>query len=377
MKYSLIKIMEMSIIFKILAICGVWRPITWSSRFKTVVYSIYTIFVLCVSVNFTLTQLIAALIADNVDDFIETTYILVTAMVACGKMGNILVYRKKFIEIIKIFHEEPCATSDTEEMKTQMKCDKQIRNNTIQYLIMIETSVMTTLLNSIMVDIGNNRLMYRAWIPYNYSSTVLYPLTYSHQAIGLFYLSLPHVAADVLFFGLLMQTCCQFEILESRLNRIKTNEKMALRNCLRHHNNIYELATMTNNAMNVTIFSQFFGSFLVLCLSLVQLLKQDIMSADFLATILYLSTILIQSFLYCWYGNEVKLKSIYMAQVIFQTDWTEMNERTKKILIVAMARTTSPIVYESAHIVTVNLDFFVILIKSSYSLYNVLQTTRK
>ncbi|XP_076179885.1 odorant receptor 67a-like [Ptiloglossa arizonensis] len=227
--------------------------------------------------------------------------------------------------------------------------------------MMIETSVATTIVNSLAIDFRNDRLTYQAWIPYNYSSTILFQLTYTHQMFSVFILSLAHIASDVLFFGLVIQTCCQIDILEYRLNDVKTNGKTALQNCVRHHNNIFQLATMTNNTLNITIFSQFFGGFLVLCLGLSQLLKQDLMSAEFLATIFYLSTIMIQSFLYCWYGNEVNLKSIRLADTIFQIDWTGLNKDEKKILLFTMNRTTSPIVYESAHVVTVNIDFFVVV----------------
>lgn len=68
------------------------------------------------------------------------------------------------------------------------------------------------------------------------------------------------------------------------------------------------LAKAINGTLNISIFSQFFGSFLVLCLSLFQLLKQDVWSSDFFATIIYLITMTVQTFIYCWYGNEVKLK---------------------------------------------------------------------
>lgn len=128
MKYWSIEIMEMSIIFEILTYCGIWRPISWSSRSKTVIYSIYSLFVMCFAVSFTISQTFSALSVNNVDDFVENTYILVTAFVGCCKMTNMLICRKGVIDLVKILVEEPCASSDTEEMKIQAKYDKKIRS---------------------------------------------------------------------------------------------------------------------------------------------------------------------------------------------------------------------------------------------------------
>lgn len=99
-------------------------------------------------------------------------------------------------------------------------------------------------------------LTYRAWLPYDYcSSTIVFCLTYAHQLISLTVGSLVNVACDSLIGGLLMQICCQFEILECRLNKI-SNDHNTLRDCVRHHESILELVVLSYHSGNILHISQ-------------------------------------------------------------------------------------------------------------------------
>ncbi|XP_076241168.1 odorant receptor 94b-like [Calliopsis andreniformis] len=373
--HLLVQTMEISLILKLIAYSGGWRPISWTSRCRRAIYNIYSVIIICTSFSFTLSQVINSLTVNNVDDFVESTYLLIASFVGCCKITNLLLYRKGIIGLLKTFTKHPCSPLNAEEMRIQMKYDKQMENNALRYLMFIEFAILVNILKAYLIDFQNNKLTYEAWIPYNYSSTIAFRLTHMYQLLSLIILSFIHVACDSLFCGLLMQMCCQFDILECRLQNGNLN-KSILRKSVRHHNNIYQLATMTNDTLSITIFAQFSGGFLCLCLGLAQLLKEDNFNTTFLATMMYLSSMMLQNFLYCWHGNEVKLKSIGLARAIFQIDWTELNEGTKKLLLVVMDRTRSPIEFNSVYVITVNLDFYMIVIKSSYSAYSVLQTSQ-
>ncbi|CAK9820175.1 Odorant receptor Or1 [Anthophora quadrimaculata] len=367
--------MKVSTLITLLTISGCWRPISWSSTFKSFVYNVYTAFVLIIGFYFMVSQFGSMFTIETIEDFVDLTYICISVFVGCCKLSNVVFYRQDIIDLINIFLEEPCACTNNEEVQVQARYDDQLRKNAVRYTMAVEMSVASTILNSLVTNFRQGRLTYRGWFPYDYTSAILFPLTYAIQLLCVLLYSWIHVAVDILFFGLLMQVCCQFDILFSRLNSITSDSKEILRKCIRHHGSIYHLTEMMNDTLQLTMFAQFFGSFLVLCLSLVQLLKADILSTEFLATIFYLSTILLQSFLYCWYGNEVKMKSTDLASVMFQIDWTGLSEKCKKILLFAMTRTRSPTIFQSVHVITVNIDFFMVVIKSSYSTYNLLQNT--
>lgn len=64
---------------------------------------------------------------------------------------------------------------------------------------------------------------------------------------------------------------------------------------------------MINEKFKVIIIVQFIASMLVVCSSLYQLAKTSL-SAKYIPLMLYTICMCIQILIYCWYGNEVKLK---------------------------------------------------------------------
>lgn len=99
-------------------------------------------------------------------------------------------------------------------------------------------------MTSLLTEFRKGNLTYRAWLPYDYdSSTIVFCLTYAHQLISLTAGSLVNVACDSLICGLLVQICCQIEILECRLSKL-SNEHNNLRDCVRHHDSILKLVIL-------------------------------------------------------------------------------------------------------------------------------------
>ncbi|CAL7950593.1 unnamed protein product [Xylocopa violacea] len=373
--------MKVAAIFTFLSCVGCWRPISWTSPLKVTLYNVYMYSLIFLSFAFLVSQIGSLLTVDNVDEFVDSTYMLITIFAGCCKITNLLLYRKEIIELTNVFLTEPCAASNIQEAQIQLTYDNQVRlvtivqkvvstvlqqhlfhrKNSLPYITLVQVTTFVMFINSFRTNFQEDRLTFRGWIPYNYTSEVAFPLTFVVQILSVYMQSLLHLGTDILFFAMLTQICCQFEILLSRLNDVTANSRSALRRFVRHHECIYQLAKRINDTMQLTFFSQLFGSSLVLCLSLAQLINTEIRSAEFLAFISYTSAMLMQSFLYCWHGNEVKLKSIDMIDTIFHVDWTELNEDSKMILLIAMTRTRSPIELQSAHVITVNIDFFVIV----------------
>jgi len=60
------------------------------------------------------------------------------------------------------------------------------------------------------------------------------------------------------------------------------------------------------------IFVQFTISSTVLCLCIYQMLTTNLLSVEFAYSSSYLGSMLIQIYLYCWFGNEVTLKVDYL-----------------------------------------------------------------
>lgn len=96
---------------------------------------------------------------------------------------------------------------------------------------------------SVLTDFKHKKLLYRAWLPYDITSPVLFTITYVHQIISIMYCSFITVACDSLFSGFMVHIYCQFEILGHRLKSIKTDQNDMVKLCVLLHDQIYKLVS--------------------------------------------------------------------------------------------------------------------------------------
>ncbi|XP_076756456.1 odorant receptor 10, partial [Xylocopa sonorina] len=212
------------------------------------------------------------------------------------------------------------------------------------------------------------------WLPYNYTSLSAHTFVYVQEVMSLMIGAMSHAAVDTLIWGLLMYTHNQIEIFECRLKKIERNEKEIVKLCVRYHNHIYRFAEILNDEFKMLMFSQTATSILVICIRLYILTEMQATPEKVLEALCFACAILTQIYIFCWYGNEVTLKSIAIPSMIFDIDWTVLDRAVKRDLLMIMMRAMSPIEMTSGHVVTMTLKSFGIL-KSAYSAYNLLQSS--
>ena len=110
----------------------------------------------------------------------------------------------------------------------------------MRYLIIVLMAIVSVVLMSVFTVLAERNLTYKALMPFDYSPPAIYFLVYIHQLIGMATSGIVNVACESVICGLLLYICCQFEILEYRLTKIKHNQNI-LHDCIRHHNHIFEL----------------------------------------------------------------------------------------------------------------------------------------
>ncbi|XP_072753272.1 odorant receptor 33a-like isoform X2 [Anoplolepis gracilipes] len=310
--------------FKILTFIGCWRPESWSSLYMRIFYDAYTVFMIILLYTFLVSQFFDIIWnVDNAEEFTENFYATLASVVSCSKMLSLLVNRNNIHTLTNILVEKPYKPLDINEMKIRYKFDKLIYTNTFIYITLVETTCICITMTSLVTEFRKRNLTFRAWLPYDYnSSTIVFCFTYAHQLISLTAGSLVNVACDSLICGLLVHICCQIEILEYRLSKV-SNDHNNLRDCVCHHDGIFKYALRLNHNFNMTIAMQF------------------------------ISTQLINN--------------------IFGMNWLTMDKDLKGGLLIIMNRAIIPIEFTSAYVLSMNLDSFVGILKTSYSVYNLLK----
>nr|XP_033331544.1 odorant receptor Or1-like [Megalopta genalis] len=363
----------------------------------------------------------------------------------CFKMTSMLIMRKNLGTLMNTLQSAPFAPVGAEELEIQKNFHKSAEQTGKVYMTAFEVwsawAVLVTLLMNfasrkllqtgkvymtafevwsawavlvtLLMNFASRKLLYRVWLPFEYNSATIYSLVYLHHTLTTLICATAVVAYDTLFTGLMIQIYSQFEILRHRLRNVHRNENDLVKHCALHHDHIYNqcvkshvnarvkepyhvhenrcrFANMVNNEFRAVMFIQFVQSTAVLCFGLYQLMMSEL-DGNLADIAFYITCLLLQIFYFCWFGNEVKLKSsqpvhilrtcpqsfslqsLEVSDMIFEIEWTTLSNKTKKMLLMMMRRATVPIELTSLHIVSVNIESFKALIKTSYSVFNLIR----
>ncbi|XP_011050240.1 PREDICTED: odorant receptor 94b-like isoform X2 [Acromyrmex echinatior] len=311
----------------ICTIAGFWQPPSWTSLLNHIIYKTYAMF-LVLSLNiFAISQFMDIILnVDNSDELTDSLYMMLTVFVAGYKNICLWVDRKNVRMLVNVLREKPFKPNEFHEITIRQQFDKRIQNVAMRYLTLVGSAVVVVIISSIFMDLSKGNLTYRAWIPFDYSTPIAFTFVYTNQMIGMSCSGLVNVACESLVCGFLLHICCQFEILEYRLKNINQNQNI-LRECINHHNYIVKYAHTINDKFAKIIAVQF--------------------------------------------------ASLQLANSVYNINWLELSSSSKKSLLIIMKRSTFPIEFSSAYIITMNLESFVALLKMSYSSFNLLHQTQE
>ncbi|XP_063977347.1 uncharacterized protein LOC135162626 [Diachasmimorpha longicaudata] len=378
--------------FLSLQYCGIWPPLhldsgSWQYR----AYFLYTIYVGAVMYWFTLSELINLLFTpDDVQDFSDNCFMLLTTAAVCAKIFIILKKRSEIRDVPVALESYPHKPMNVEEQKIQDEYDGHVRFLTLFYGVATEITVWGMTIFTFFQEIPFGVLPYKAWIPYDYSEPSVYWFTYYQQLLSVLFAAHLNIGFDTIFPGFMLQICAQFNILKCRLHRIvnhfddvqclkgKSSDTLELYenhliDCIKYHRDIFELADKINSIFTSIIFVQYSASLIIICVSVLLISQMPVFSPKFFALFLYLSCMLLQIFMFCATGNEATVQCQGMINAISGTKWYFLRSHIQKYLVLMMVRTLRPVRFVSGYIMVLSLDSFCVLVKMSYSTYTVLQ----
>ncbi|KAL6258340.1 hypothetical protein P5V15_010425 [Pogonomyrmex californicus] len=375
--------------FALLTYTGYWRPIGLTS-IKYWAYIVYSIIMNFLLYSYAFCGLVDCFIFKDLETFIEKFSLCVSVVSVSFKVLNLVVNRDKIISLTDMLLDKVCIPRNDHEMNIRRRFDHNAKIITLWFEILNEFCVMFATIVQLRYSISTRTLTLAQWVPYDISSDFAFWATTLHQAIALIVCANASVAHETLISGFMIQTCAQLDILCHRARtlpdmlreirkhctskeEIKAKERQLIREFIYHHRYVYRLAERVNTVFTVMIFMQFTVSSIVLCLTIYKMLMKNLLSAEFVWISTYLGCMLGQIFLYCWFSNEVTLKSTEVGNAVYEMDWTMLPNELMKSLLVIIIRSKKPIVITSGHIVTLSNESFMKVIKVSYSAFNVLQ----
>nr|XP_033331527.1 uncharacterized protein LOC117223379 [Megalopta genalis] len=232
-------------IFKLITLCGCWRPASWDSTPRRYLYNVYT--VIC----FTIIHLLVVgevldlvLIVDNQNDLAENLYATMGFAVTCYKLSAMLSMRESLAVIMDTLESEPFTPEGDRELEIRTKFDKSAEWTAKAYTIGFEIWAVWTMVLSLFMNFTKRKMVFRTWLPFDHTPVITYCLVYLHHTLVIMVCLTSTVAYDSLYAGLLVHIYSQFEILRHRLQNVHRNENNSVKHCARHHDQIYKLVPM-------------------------------------------------------------------------------------------------------------------------------------
>ncbi|XP_050451475.1 odorant receptor 67a-like [Cataglyphis hispanica] len=360
--------------FALLTYTGYWQPANLTP-IKYWAYSVYSVVMIFLLHSFTFCGLIDCFMIEDLETFIEKFSLFLSVLGVSCKVMNLVLRRDKIIGLTDMLLTDICTPRDNHEMNIQRKFDRNAKTITIYCEILNESAVFFATIAQFRHFANTRTLPLSDWVPYDISSTTVYWATVLHQTIGLMVCANASVAHETLISGFMIQTCAQLDILCHRAHMLpnllrkaqksstskedlKAREQWLVRELVHHHRYVYRLAERVNTVFTLMILLQFSISSTVLCLSIYKMSTKSLLSFEFAWSLSYLGCMLMQIYLYCWFGNEVTLKSIEVGNAIYEMDWPILPVDLMKTLLLIIIRSKKPIKITSGYIVTLSNESF-------------------
>ncbi|XP_041971978.1 odorant receptor 49b-like [Aricia agestis] len=214
-------------------------------------------------------------------------------------------------------------------------------------------------------------------------------LLYSHYVITL--VGIANTTMDGFMATILYLCKTQLEILREDLRTLperarsaageqhEQHEATLLREfvrCFRHYQAVTEIATSFQDIFGLAIFIQVGVGGGILCMAAYKMASLSVASAEFASMLLFIACILTELFLYCYYGNELKVESGLVASAAYSMRWVGLSARARRMLLLLLLRAGRDLSPAAAGLVPLSLETYVKIIKSSYTFFAVLRQTK-
>ncbi|RZC42780.1 7tm 6 domain containing protein, partial [Asbolus verrucosus] len=201
------------------------------------------------------------------------------------------------------------------------------------------------------------------WYPYDKKASPFYEITYVHQIISFFYTVIAVYNIDMLTSALMVFIGAQCDILCDDLRNLHGNRSNIfsenLKKSIKHHQEILIFAKSCNKYFSFILLGQFLASSVILSFTLYLLALDHNMDVRFFVHVVLVAFYMIQIFTYCWFGNEVEIKSNQIPHSIFESDWTRHSLKIKKDMMMLIVKSQKPIKLSALNLFYLSLDVYI------------------
>ncbi|XP_037924334.1 odorant receptor 7a-like [Hermetia illucens] len=238
-----------------------------------------------------------------------------------------------------------------------------------------QRSVMTTMA----ALSGRQHLVYPVWLPYDWHvSPFRFWITWLYQCVAYFFLCFQQASNDVIGPIYLNVLDAHLRIIMQRVEDISNNSWKSdsdMRNefvgIIEDHRLIMKVFDILQGTVSYTIFLQFIGTSLVICMIILEYFVYNLTATETLTGMLFLLAEIFQIAPCCYYSNQFMSSTDSFVNSIYSLNWTGQSIKFKKLMILFMIFTQRSKVIIAGKVIPVTLATFASILKISYSLFTV------
>ncbi|XP_031786733.1 odorant receptor 122 isoform X2 [Nasonia vitripennis] len=333
--------------FRTLWLCGIWHE---ENEKLTVPRIAYRFLVICLMFYFTFTLSAVVFVENsNVSELTEAIFLAVTYITLCLKIVNFAFRRAEMIEILHDFRHPYCKAEHSEE---------NVAYFWSTFAFKVSKNIM--------------ELPYHTYQFYNMSSKAILFSTAALQATSVLYSVSINISFDTMTAGLLILTTGQLELNAHRLSKLGEHNVDSMNGYIAHNVLINGTVDKIESFIKTVVIPFLFFSLLSICASVFQLSEYSVFSLEFLGLFSFAICILLQVLVYCWFGNELMLKSEAVTDAIYRSDWTMLSPQNRKSLQVMMICNKDGRTVSFGGQCSLTLETFVWILKTSYATISLL-----
>lgn len=252
---------------------------------------------------------------NDINELSEALLFLATQVAFLAKLTSIMYFKENFTKIEYLLTKPIFYGFSEHQLKLITSAVKDAEFVARIYRSICIVSVICYSIFPFLDQESNTAMPLPTWHPWDITkSKIYYSISFGFHIISIAISALYNTTADIITVKMCTLAAAQFQILKDNLNKIDYTKKIAtnqLRKNFIYHQELLNFIHLIQVTFSYGIFVQFIASVLVICFVAFKMLTVPVQSMEFVHLFFYLSCMLNQVALYCWYGHGI------MTEVLF------------------------------------------------------------
>ncbi|XP_053605502.1 odorant receptor 94a-like [Plodia interpunctella] len=366
-------------------------PIAYESSKMKIFNGIYRSVILFLVLLYTVQQILKVHeVQDNAVKVMGTMFLFLTNT---DFIYKVFILWRKSDEIEEILQITKGPIYNQDEIEHRAPLLKTIRESLLVVRLFNYMSLFTCFLWSLQPTIQHGQrkpIELPIWLPFDCNVNPYFYFAILYMWVQTSWLAMGNTSIDGFIAFLLEQCKTQITILRLDLENLVEKCKMQkndeifsdiletrMKKILIHHNEVVKMAKKVQDIFGNAVLYLFVVGGWILCTSVYRMVIVNPASVEFISMAFYINCILIELFLYCYYGNEITFESDMLMKSAYATDWLLFPVKHRRIFIMFMERIKYPIRPVAGSLVPLSNSTFVSIIRSSYTFYAFLKNSHK